>query len=80
MTEEDRMQNVPEEHRFISNADSLRWRLSQAFNELDSDEMKVTKAKELANIGGKLINSAKTQCEYYALRKETPVISFLECK
>lgn len=71
---------IPEEHKFISTADSLRWRLAQAYNELESDDIKVSKAKELANIGGKLINSAKTQLEYYALKKEVPVISFLECK
>lgn len=33
---------------------------------------------ELANVAGKMINSAKVQIEYYALRKETPEVAFLK--
>jgi hypothetical protein len=40
--------------------------------------LKPKEAGELANVAGKMINSAKVQLEYYALRKETPSIKFLE--
>ncbi len=36
------------------------------------------KVAELANIAGKMIGSAKVQVEYYALRKESPRIDWLE--
>ena len=55
----------------------LREQLSQVFNELRNNTIKHTDAAELANIAGKMINSAKVQLEYYALRKEMPDISFL---
>jgi len=32
----------------------------------------------MANVAGKMINSAKVQIEYYALRKETPEVAFLK--
>ena len=35
-------------------------------------------AAELANLAGKMISSAKVQVEYYALRKESPRIEWLE--
>jgi XTP/dITP diphosphohydrolase len=34
--------------------------------------------KLLANLAGKMINSAKVQVEYYSIRNEAPVIKFLE--
>jgi hypothetical protein len=40
--------------------------------------IKPKEAGELANVAGKMINSAKIQLEYYALRKETPSIPFLK--
>jgi hypothetical protein len=41
-------------------------------------DIKPKEAGELANVAGKMINSAKVQLEYYALRKETPTIDFLK--
>jgi 5-formyltetrahydrofolate cyclo-ligase len=61
----------------MKNVTELREQLSQVFNELRSNTIKHTDAAELANIAGKMINSAKVQLEYYALRKESPTISFL---
>ena len=55
----------------------LRDQLSQVFYELRNNTVKHTDAAELANIAGKMINSAKVQLEYYALRKESPTIPFL---
>ncbi len=61
----------------MKNVTELREQLSQVFYELRNNTVKHTDAAELANIAGKMINSAKVQLEYYALRKETPTISFL---
>ena len=61
----------------MNNCDELRKELSQTFAQLKAGEIKPSEAAELANIAGKMISSAKVQVEYYALRKETPVIPFL---
>ena len=83
--EDEKRNNIPEDHRFPKNTNSLRWRLINTMNELDFDQIKVGKAKEMSNIAGKLINSCKVQCEYYALKnavrpvgqKIEPQIDFL---
>ena len=62
----------------MKTANELRAQLSEVFQLLKSGEMKPKDAAELANIAGKMINSAKVQVEYCALRKETPRITFLE--
>jgi hypothetical protein len=56
----------------------LRNELADVFDKLNSGLIKPKEAGELANVAGKMINSAKVQLEYYALRKETPSIKFLE--
>ena len=62
----------------MKNAKEVRDRLSQVFDSLESGEIDAKKASEFANIAGKMINSAKVQIEYYALKKELPAISFLD--
>ena len=62
----------------MKNAQEVRDRLSQVFDSLESGEIDSKKASEFANIAGKMINSAKVQIEYYALKKELPAISFLD--
>jgi hypothetical protein len=62
----------------MKNATELREHLSQVFDELRSGKLKHSDAAELANLAGKMINSAKVQLEYYALIKETPSITFLK--
>jgi hypothetical protein len=52
--------------------------LSEVFRQLQSGEIRAKDASELANLGGKMINSAKVQVEYFALRKEAPRIIWLE--
>lgn len=56
----------------------LRDELAEVFDQLKSGEIKPKEAGELANVAGKMINSAKVQLEYYALRKEVPNIPFLK--
>lgn len=62
----------------MKNVDELRENLSQVFLDLKGGAIGASEASELANIAGKMINSAKAQIEYYALRKEAPNIEFLE--
>lgn len=62
----------------MKNCDELRDELSIVFERLKAGEIKPGEAAEMANIAGKMINSAKAQIEYYALRKESPRINFLE--
>jgi len=57
---------------------TLRNELADVFDQLNSGLIKPKEAGELANVAGKMINSAKVQLEYYALRKETPTIDFLK--
>lgn len=64
----------------MKNADELRAELAEVFAKLKSGQIKPGEAAELANLAGKMINSAKAQVEYYALRKEAPSIQFLESK
>jgi len=62
----------------VKNAEELRNELAQVFAQLKSGEIKPSEAAELANLAGKMINSAKAQIEYYTLRKESPTIAWLE--
>ena len=62
----------------MNTASELRAELAQVFAQLKAGEIKPNEAAELANLAGKMINSAKVQVEYYALRKESPEIGFLK--
>ena len=61
----------------MKNVEELRTQLAEVFTGLQNGTIKHKDASELANLAGKMINSAKGQVEYYALRKEAPVIPFL---
>jgi hypothetical protein len=61
----------------MKNANELRTQLSIIFKGLQDGTIQAKDASEFANLAGKMINSAKVQVEYYALRKESPSISFL---
>lgn len=62
----------------MQNMNELRDELSAVFDGLKSGSIKPCEAAEISNLAGKMINSAKVQVEYYALRKEVPNIKFLE--
>jgi hypothetical protein len=62
----------------MKNVSELRDQLSQVFADLRGGGLKHTDASELANIAGKMINSAKVQLDYYALTKQTKSIPFLD--
>jgi hypothetical protein len=61
----------------MKNVNELRKNLSEIFEQLQNKSISTSEAAELANLAGKMISSAKVQIEYYALRKESPVINFL---
>ena len=61
----------------MDNATKLRAELANIFSGLKAGTIKPGEAAEFANLAGKMVNSAKIQVEYYALRKESPYIEFL---
>jgi len=61
----------------MKSVNQLRNELSEIFDDLRSGVIKTKEAGELANVAGKMINSAKVQLEYYALRKKAPTLKFL---
>ena len=63
----------------MKNVNELRDQLALVFAGLQSGTIPHKDAAELANLAGKMINSAKVQVEYFALRKEAPNIDFLSC-
>jgi hypothetical protein len=62
----------------MKNVSELRDQLSQVFADLRGGTIKHTDASELANIAGKMINSAKVQLDYYGHTKSTNKIPFLD--
>lgn len=62
----------------MKNMTELRDELSSVFQQLKAGEIAPKEAAELNNCAGKIINSTKVELEYFALKKETPFIPFLE--
>jgi len=60
------------------NVTQLRNQLVSIFTQLRNKEIGVTEAKELANVSGKIISSAKTQLEYNRYCGSKEKIKFLE--
>jgi len=63
----------------MKNVDELREQLAVVFTGLQNGEVAHKDAAELANLAGKMINSAKVQVEYYALREEASEVPVLGC-
>ena len=65
----------------INNVDDLRTSLSEVFDALRDGDIAHKEAKEMANLAGKMINSAKVQLDYHSLRKDEDFkINFLHSK
>ena len=64
----------------MRNVVELREELAKVFKDLSVGTTQAKDASEMANLAGKMINSAKVQLEYHALRKDTPSIKFLHVK
>jgi hypothetical protein len=54
----------------IDNVESLRHNLSDVFDALRDGDIAHKEAKEISNLAGKMINSAKVQLDYHALRQD----------
>lgn len=61
----------------MKNVVELREVLAETIEGLKSGEVTHKQATEIANLAGKMINSAKAQLDYHALRKDEPSIKFL---
>ena len=65
----------------IDNVESLRNNLSEIFDALRDGAIAHKEAKEISNLAGKMINSAKVQLDYHGLRKDEDFkINFLHSK
>ena len=65
----------------INNVDDLRTSLSEVFDALRDGDIAHKEAKEISNLAGKMINSAKVQLDYHSLRKDEDFkINFLHSK
>jgi len=56
----------------------IRNDLINVFNGLRDKTMDIKEATEINNTAGKIINTAKVQLAYFALRNDRPSIEFLE--
>lgn len=62
----------------MENIKDLRDEVLEIMTRLKDGRTSATKAKEMANLAGKAINSAKIQIEYEVMRGTKGKISFLE--
>ena len=62
----------------MKNVKDLRDELIQTFEQLRSGKVGISEAKELANVSGKILSSAKLQLEYNKYAQSKNRIKFLE--
>ncbi len=64
----------------VRNNTDLRNDLIEVYNNLRDGKIGQSKAKEMANVAGKIIASAKSQLEYNKWSKSGKTIDFYECQ
>lgn len=64
----------------FSNNSDLRADLIKVYDQLRNGDIAQSKAKELANVAGKIIASSKSQLEYNKWIKNGKKIDFYECE
>jgi hypothetical protein len=64
----------------IKNLETLRLDLLEVYERLRLDPKEMLRARELSNVAGKVIGTAKLELEYAALRGEKPEIAFISGK
>ena len=64
----------------IKNIDDVRDRLEVLYINLENGRTRAADAKEMANIAGKMISSAKIQLEHKVFLKDKTPIKFLQGK
>lgn len=62
----------------MTNITDIRDSLIEVFDKLRDGDMDLKQAAEINNTAGKIINTAKVQLAYAALRGEQPTIPFLD--
>lgn len=62
----------------MTNITDIRDQLIEVFNGLRNGTVDIKEAVEINNTAGKIINTAKVQIAYSALRGEAPYIPFLD--
>jgi hypothetical protein len=62
----------------MKNIEELEQQLGKMFDMLMEDPRRVIQAKEIANLGGKLINAQKASMDYANMHKRTEVLPFME--
>ena len=60
------------------NARQLREELAATIKSLKSGELETKTAQEITNAAGKMINSAKAECDYLQYHKSARKIGFFE--
>lgn len=58
----------------------LRRVLCKTIETVSQDRKTIIQATEISNAAGKIISSIKVQLEYCHMRKETPIIDFIDDK
>ncbi len=62
----------------MKNIAELETQLGIMFDQLMKDPKRVIQAKEIANLGGKLINCQKASMDYANMHKKSTVLPFME--
>lgn len=62
----------------MTNITDIRDSLIEVFDKLRDGDMDLKQAAEINNTAGKIINTAKVQLAYAALRGEAPYVPFLD--
>jgi len=62
----------------MKNIAELETQLGNMFDALMKDPKRVVQAKEIANLGGKLINCQKVSMDYSTLHSKKQVLPFME--
>jgi hypothetical protein len=62
----------------MKNIAELEQEMGKMFDLLMKDPKRVIQAKEIANLGGKLINCQKVSLDYAAMHQKKQVLPFME--
>lgn len=63
----------------ITNIRELTQDLTEVYNLVRNKQITSRDANDIANVSGKILNSAKAELAYYQWRKEKKSIPFFEC-
>lgn len=64
----------------MDSIEGMRKELAGVFQKLKKGQLDPKEASQMNNCAGKILNSLRVELEYYAQRKEQPVIKFFDGK